>query len=114
MAINNTVTLIGNLGNDPKTITSNQHEFIALSLCTTDTYEKDGKWHEKASIWHNVLVFDKKAQDYAKDHKKGDRIKITGSLSYRPVKGENGYDIQEASVIARHIESASLSQSKEG
>ena len=95
---------------DPKTLTNNDKTFLALSLCTTDTYKKDGEWHKKAPIWHNVLVFDTNVQKYAKDHKKGDRIEITGSLSYRPMKGENGYDIMEASIIATHIKPASLSQ----
>ena len=110
MAINNTVILTGNLGIDPKIITNNDKNFVALSICTTDTYEKSGQWHKKAPIWHNVLVFDKEAQTYAKDHKKGDRLQIQGSLSYRPIKGENGYDIMEASIIATHIKPAPLSQ----
>ena len=110
MATNNTVTLIGNLGQDPQVIDNDGQNFVALSLCTRDSYKDGDEWKDKAPVWHKVLVFGRIAQEHAKGQKKGNRVKITGSLSYRPVKGANGYDINEATIIGRQIELAPLAK----
>lgn len=110
MANNNLVTLIGNLGEDPKIINKDGQEFTVLSLCTTDSYKDGEEWKDKEPVWHKVLVFGRVAQEYAKAQKKGNRVKITGTLSYRKLKGANGYDIREATIVARQIELAPLAK----
>lgn len=115
MAINNTVTLIGNMGTEARIIETEGNTFIAFSLATTDSY-KDGEdnWQNKETIWHNVLVFGSKTMEVAKSLKKGSRIQLTGSLSYRPFEVVNGdgevITKKEASVIARRIELAPLAK----
>lgn len=112
MAINNTVTLIGNMGSEADIIETENTTFAAVSIATTDSYKDDkGEWHELATIWHNVLTFNPKLIEVLKNLKKGTRLEITGSLSYRPYKVMlEGKEItkQEASIIARKIELAPL------
>lgn len=87
MAINNTVTLIGNMGSEADIIETENTTFAAVSIATTDSYKDDkGEWHELATIWHNVLTFNPKLIEVLKNLKKGTRLEITGSLSYRPYK----------------------------
>jgi len=115
MAINNTITLTGNLGIEARIIETDNTTFAALSIATTDSYkDADENWKEKETIWHNVIAFSPKVIEVAKSLKVGTRVKITGSLSYRPFEVVNGdgelITKKEASIIANRIEFAPLSK----
>ena len=108
MAYNCKVELNGNLGADAKTIEKNGKTFVALRVATKDSYpKKEGDktiWADsKETLWHDVLVFSPNVVNIAKSLKKGDRVEITGSISYREFKDENGYKQQQASIIAGYI-----------
>lgn len=117
MAINNSVTLIGNMGDEVQIIENDTITFASVSLATADSYKDDNEnWQEAATIWHRVLAFNPRVIAALKNLKKGSRIAIEGALSYRPRKisvvdkqGEvKEFDIQEASIVARKIELAPL------
>jgi len=112
MAINNTVELIGNMGEEARIMYGNEKSFAAFSLATKDTYQDDkDEWQEKETIWHNILVFSPIAMENVKSLKTGTRIKITGSISYRPFEVMiDGKPVtkKEASIIATKIEQAPL------
>jgi len=115
MAINNNVTLIGNMGSEVRIETSNKDgkEFAAVSLATTDSYQNDAEeWIEKDTVWHNVVAFSPAVIAIMKNLKKGTRIKVEGSLSYRPYDVQDGDGVvitkKEASIIARRVEQAPL------
>ena len=112
MAQNNTVKLIGNLGDKVRVVEKDDKMFSAFSLATHDSYkDKEGNYQQKAAIWHNVLVFNPKLVELSKTFEKGARIEVNGSLSYRPFKfKENGKPRvkHEASVIAQSIDPAPL------
>lgn len=116
MAINNIVTLIGNMGSEADIIDTDNTTFAAVSIATTDSYKDDnGDWQELATIWHNVLTFNPKLIEVLKSLKTGSRLEITGSLSYRPYKvmiDDKEITKYEASIIARKIEQAPLSKKK--
>ena len=110
---NNTLILIGNLGQDPATYTRDGKSFTRLSLATSNSYKdrKTGAWKHGKSIWHTVFINLEKAQEAAQQFKKGDRVKVTGSLSYRRVKvTDKGHSatFNEASIAAYKIEAAPL------
>jgi len=113
MAINNTVTLIGNLGSEAEIIDTGDSTFATVSLATTDSYKdkKTEEWKERETVWHKVIAFSPMVIETLKNFKTGSRIEVTGSLSYRPYKVQlDGKEItkQEASVIARKVEVAPL------
>lgn len=113
MASNNLVTLIGNTGDDVRIVTSGETTFASLFLATTDSYkDKEGNWQNKETVWHKVIAFNPKVIETLKSFKKGTRLKITGSLSYRDfeVPGEDGgsFTKREASIVAHEIELAPL------
>ena len=120
MAINNTVTLIGNIGGEAEVIETENSTFATLSFATTDSYkdEDSGEWIDLDTVWHKVITFNPKLISTLKSVKKGTRLEITGSLSYRPQKvstpDENGvlkeFNLPVASVIARKIELAPLAK----
>ena len=115
MAINNTVTLIGNLGAEAEVIDNGSKPFAAIRLATTDSYKdkEADEWKEREAIWHNVVAFNPLIIEMVRSLKKGARIEVTGALSYRPYKVQlDGREItkQEASVIAHKIEMAPLAK----
>lgn len=114
MARNNIVELTGNLGKDPITYNPNtDREFVVLRLATTDSFKNDkGEWIEKEPVWHSVLVFAPSVMDYARAYKKGDRMKITGSLSYRiqevKTSDQNVEKFTMTSIVANRVTDARL------
>jgi len=118
MAFNAKIELNGNLGADAKLIEKDGKKFVALRIATRDSYPvKEGEntvWQDSnTTLWHNVLVFRPAAIVAAQNLKTGDRVELNGSLSYRPVKGADGYNHQEATIIARFISKVTFDTSEE-
>lgn len=118
MAINNTAILTGNMGSEARIIETEGNRFAAFSLATTDSYKDDNdQWHEKETVWHNILVFNPKVIEMVKSLKKGTRLQITGALSYRPFEVVNGdgevFTKKEASIVAGKVEQAPLVKKKD-
>lgn len=110
MSRNNKVELNGFLGSDPKTITKDGKNFIVLNVATTDSYpvanEKTGEitWKDKETVWHDVIVFRATTAQFAKELRKGDKVEISGTLSYRPFEDTEGNTRKQATVIGTYIE----------
>jgi len=108
MSNNNRVELSGHLGADPKVIGKDDKTFLVLRLATTDSYPvgqgEEVKWKDRETIWHDVLVFKPATAHFARDLKKGDRVQITGAISYRPFKDAEGYTRRQANIVASFIE----------
>ncbi|PHN04386.1 single-stranded DNA-binding protein [Flavilitoribacter nigricans] len=113
MAYNNTVKLIGNLGKEARVVESSNGTFAALSVATTDSYkDQEGNWQDKETIWHDVVIFNPKLIESVKAFKKGTRLEIIGSLSYRPfeIQNDDGTAItkKEVSIVAAKVDQAPL------
>lgn len=114
MALNNTVTLIGNMGDEARIHhDKDDKEFVGLSIATTDSYKNDKEeWVNKETDWHSVVAFSPAVVAIFKTLKKGSRIKVEGALSYRPFDVVNGdgevITKKEVSIIARRVEQAPL------
>ena len=111
MANNNTVILIGNLGEDPKVYTKNGKSFTRLSVATTDSYKnkQTGAWMKRKPVWHTIFISFENLQEIALGYKKGDRIKVTGNLSYRRIKAADKGHMQafsQATITAWKLERA--------
>ena len=109
MALNNRVTLTGNLGGEARIHDKEGKLFAAFSLATRDSYKNgDEEWQEKKVVWHNVLTFNPNLVQLLKTFKKGARIEVTGALSYKQfphkLKGGKTVNKREASVIAHKID----------
>ncbi len=110
MAINNTITLIGNLGKDPAEYTSDNYKnYVGVTICVTDSYKNEQEqWVNTSPQWFFVSFLGEAAQGYARNFRAGQRVKITGKLSAYQVPTANGHTETRLSVIGRKIELAPL------
>jgi single-strand DNA-binding protein len=108
MSFNNKVQLSGFLGQDPKPIIKGNKSFTVLRLATTDSYPvKQGDqtvWKDKETEWHDVFVFRPSASKFSNELKKGDKVEISGSISYQPFKDQEGNNRRQATIIASFVE----------
>lgn len=117
MAINNTIQLTGNLGSEVRIIETEERNFAAVSIATTDSYQnKEGEWQDKETLWHDLIAFSPKMIEILKGLNTKARIKVTGSLSYRPFEVQDGegqiITKKEAKIIVRDIEQVPLVKKK--
>lgn len=96
------------MGKEVAQYDTNGKAFGAFSLATVDSYlDEAGNFQQKETIWHDVLAFSPSVLAQLKTLKKGSRIELIGSLSYRPFTTtlENGSVVEkkEAMVIAHKV-----------
>jgi single-stranded DNA-binding protein len=96
----NYVQLYGILGNDPEEIETVKSNFTTFSLGTSA---------RKSTDWHKVIVFGHEYERYsAFIPKKGDQVRVDGTISYRKreIKDTEGNviaTVKEASIIAIRV-----------
>ena len=61
------------------------------------------KWEDKETVWHNVLAFSEALRKQVATLKKGDKVELIGSISYKPFKDENGVSRLNAVIIGSQI-----------
>lgn len=100
MSANNSIRLIGNLGDDPKVHTTQDgREFVTFSLAT-NSYWKDKVTGEKRSRpeWHNCVQYGPRAQVIKNYVKKGSALAIEGELRYNTFT-KNDVTIKSAVIV---------------
>jgi single-strand DNA-binding protein len=81
MASVNKVILIGNLGKDPEVkYTPSGMAVARFTIATNERVkDKDGNWGDRVE-WHNIVLFDRKAEVAGEYLKKGRSVYIEGSI----------------------------------
>jgi len=80
----NSVTLLGNLGQDPevKALSSGAH-VANFSLATTESFkDQSGNWQDKTE-WHRVVFWNRQAEIAGQYLHKGDKVYVEGKLQTR-------------------------------
>ncbi|WP_020537987.1 single-stranded DNA-binding protein [Lewinella cohaerens] len=97
--VQNSVTLIGNLGKDPVKKGSKQNTVTSFSLATNESYNnKDG---EKITLtqWHRCVAFGKKADILVQYAKKGSKLAVQGKIKYDRYTDKDGIDRLSMDII---------------
>lgn len=97
--VQNSVTLIGNLGKDPVKKGSKQNSVTSFSLATNESYNnKDG---EKITVtqWHRCVAFGKKADTLVQYAKKGSKLALQGKIKYDRYTDKDGIDRLSIDII---------------
>lgn len=100
----NRVTLVGNLGKDPESRTSNNGMAITnLTLATSDRRKgADGNWEEETE-WHRIVCFGKTAENAARFLRKGKQVYVEGKIKTRKWTDKDGKDHWTTEILANQI-----------
>lgn len=96
----NRVTLLGHVGADPeKRTTKAGKDYVNLSVATSyRTKDGAGKSVEHTS-WHNVVVFAEDAVKACQFVKKGSRVLVEGTVSYRTYVDKQGVERDRTEIV---------------
>ena len=87
----NKVILLGNLGADPKKF-GQSTVGCKFSLATSESYkDSSGEWQTKTE-WHNITLWEKRAEYALKNLKKGNRVILEGKLQNHKWQADDGSD----------------------
>jgi single-strand DNA-binding protein len=105
----NKVQLIGNLGAEPKTITSqNGQSFVTATLATNESFKQNDEWKTRVE-WHQLVMFGKltKIVEYLQ---KGSQVYVEGKLRSNQWTDGDGNTRHSLSIMVNNIQL--LGQSK--
>jgi single-strand DNA-binding protein len=90
-SIKNKVQLIGHLGSklDLKNLDSGK-SVGNVSLATLDVHKNQKGERVEETTWHNLVIWDKVAENLAKFTDKGSEIAVEGKLTNRSYTDKNG------------------------
>ena len=98
--VQNSVTLIGNLGKDP--VVSNkekQSTVTSFSLATNSTYNNKKGDRVSSTEWHRCVAFGNKAEVLGQYARKGSKLAIQGQLRYNQYTDKAGVERLTVDII---------------
>ncbi len=100
----NKVILVGNLGADPESRTTQSGSTVAnLRIATSErAKDRDGNWADHTE-WHKVACFGRTAENVARFCRKGKQVYIEGKIRTRKWQDRDGNDRWSTEVIADQI-----------
>lgn len=100
----NKVMLIGYVGKDAEVKYTNTGLAVMKFSLATDQNQKDqnGNW-QKATTWHDIICFDKLAENMKDYVKKGRRVFVEGRLSKRDFVDKQNIKRYVVEVIAENL-----------
>jgi single-strand DNA-binding protein len=82
----NKITLIGRLGQDAETKTSqNKNEYVIFNIATQESWKNDKGGYENRTQWHRVYAW-RNLSKFARTLQKGQLVTLEGVLRYREVE----------------------------
>lgn len=97
--VQNSVTLIGNLGKDPVKKESKQGPLTSFSLATNETYNNKKGEKVVTTQWHRCVAFGKKAETLAEFASKGSKLAVQGKLRYQRYTDKDGIERLSVDII---------------
>jgi len=90
-SLKNRVTLIGNLGQDPETKTTETGKKVThFTLATDDGYKNSDGQKVNETTWHNIVAWNGLAEIAGKYLKKGRQVAVEGRIVYRTYEDKKG------------------------
>ena len=99
----NSVSLIGNVGQDPKVrVLDSGKKVCNFSLATAESYKKDGE-RITNTTWHNSTMWSPVAEIAEKYVKKGSLIAVDGKIVNRSYEDKEGRTRDITEIICNNI-----------
>ena len=90
-SLKNRVILIGNLGQDPETRTTESGRKVAnFTLATNDGYKNSDGQKINETTWHNIVAWNGLADIAGRFLKKGKEVAVEGRIAYRSYEDKKG------------------------
>lgn len=103
-ALSNRVTLIGNLGMDPETKTTESGKKLThFTLATKDGYKNAEGQRISETTWHNIVAWNGIAEIAGKFLKKGNEVAVEGRLVYRTYEDKNGVTKYSTDIVLSEL-----------
>ena len=100
MAMDNTVTLIGNLTRDPELrYTTGGRGVASFGLAVNRRWQQNGEWQEAVSFF-NIVAWADLGENAAASLTKDSRCMVTGRLEQRSYDNKEGQKVNITEVIA--------------
>lgn len=97
----NRVILIGHLGKDPEVFGEGDRRTVKFSIATSESWRDKATGERKeVTDWHNIVVFDKAAGEFAEKFlKKGNKVYVEGKQKTRKWTDQGGVDRWTTDVV---------------
>ena len=90
-SLKNRVTLIGNLGQDPETKTTESGKKVThFTMATNDGYKNADGQKISETTWHNIVAWNGLADIADRYLKKGKEVAVEGRIVYRSYEDKKG------------------------
>jgi single-strand DNA-binding protein len=90
-SLKNRVTLIGNLGQDPETKTTETGKKVTrFTMATNDGYKNADGQKISETTWHNIVAWNGLSDIADKYLKKGKEVAVEGRIVYRSYEDKKG------------------------
>ena len=90
-SLSNRVTLIGNLGQDPETKTTETGKKLThFTLATKEGFKNAEGQRVNETTWHNIVAWNGLADVAGKFLKKGKEVAVEGRIVYRTYEDKKG------------------------
>ncbi len=99
----NKVEITGYLGTNPSIFSAaNGNKITRLRIATSTSYKNlNGDWVENTT-WHNVILWNRQAENAFNELRKGMRVNLQGRIVYNQYNDKDGH-IRYAAEIVAHV-----------
>jgi single-strand DNA-binding protein len=99
-SLKNRVTLIGNLGMDPETkSTETGKKVTRFTLATNDGYKNADGQKINETTWHNIVAWNGLGDIASKFLKKGKEVAVEGRIVYRTYEDKKGITKNTTEIV---------------
>ncbi|XP_017774704.1 PREDICTED: single-stranded DNA-binding protein, mitochondrial [Nicrophorus vespilloides] len=100
----NNVQLLGRVGADPQKKGSDNHPIAVFSMATHSNYRYESGEFLQRTEWHRVICFKPGLRETILTYlKKGQRVHVTGRITYGEIKGDDGKQRSTTAIAAEDV-----------
>lgn len=100
----NSVQLLGRVGADPQKKGTEEHPIAVFSLATHTNYRYESGQFLQRTEWHRVICFKPGLRETILNFlKKGQRVHVTGRITYGEITGEDGKPKSTTAIAADDV-----------
>ncbi len=101
----NTVTIVGNLGQDPEIrYTPNAVPVASFTVAVNEVYKGKDSQKVKKTHWFRVTAFQRLAEIVGQYCTKGSKVGVRGQLQYRQWQDNEGVNHNIVEILAKELE----------